>query len=259
MSPKWMSRSLKLKKKSKEEQMRSYFPDSCQTSRNYGIKTNTSERRKSEDELLPMTGAEPDYDPHLWNTNSNAKYNHNCYAYFLDHLIPDRLKRPQMGHRDRTMEPFRTQDYTREELSRRAIFDNPNIYCTDPEEKCADGYYKGVLVVDRYNSYHWLRQDKNGYWSHKPGRLDVTNIDADGKLIKDPRTANLLYDKEDKEWSLLYSDVGPFFCVPGQDLRKSGKVKIESFTCDQCGGYEPQNKKKTKRPYTVKRRYTKKK
>lgn len=33
------------------------------------------------------------------------------------------------------------------------------------------------------------RLDNNGLWSQKPGGTAATNLDGDGKLIEDPRTA----------------------------------------------------------------------
>lgn len=215
-----------------------YFADACDISRNQKLTkksfaSTSKNNTKKSNGLLPLSGSEPHYDPKKWNENYLDRLNHNCYAYFLDDLVKGRPKRPQPGHVDPNLEVFRKQDYTREELSRRAIYDNPSIYCTDPDGRCEKGYYKGVLVIDRYNNYHWLIQNSNGYWSHKPGQLEVTNVDADGKLIKDPRTANLLYDRESRDYKLLYSDIGPFFCVPS---KKETKIDIRSKTCDQCGG-----------------------
>jgi hypothetical protein len=207
-----------------------YYADSCQTSRNYNENKNI---KKAHSDMLPLSGSEPHYNPQKWNKNYFDRLNHNCYAYVLDDFIPDRPKRPQPGHRDKNINTFRKQDYTREEITRRAIYDNPSIYCTDPKASCKKGYYKGVLVIDRYNNYHWLRQDSNGYWSHKPGQLEVTNIDADGKLIKDPSKANLIYDKDNKPYKLIYSDIGPYFCIPS---KKETSVKIQSHSCGQCGG-----------------------
>ena len=37
------------------------------------------------------------------------------------------------------------------------------------------------MVVDRGNTFHFYRQNKDGTWSHKPGVLPVTNKDASGK------------------------------------------------------------------------------
>lgn len=220
--------------KQKNKKTSLYFADACDTSRNYELtKKSINKKEKIIDGFLPLSGSEPHYDPVKWNNNITDRHNHNCYAYFLDDLIPKRSKRPQPGHVDKSIRVFKKQDYTREEMSRRAIYDNPIIYCTDPEAKCKKGYYKGTLVVDRYNNYHWLLQNSNGYWSHKPGQLETSITDADKKLIKDPRKANLIYDYKDKGYTLFYSDVGPFFCVPNTE--ETG-IKKRSDTCEQCGG-----------------------
>jgi hypothetical protein len=230
LSEEWCSEENKKKNQLKDI----YYADSCTISRNYHhTKENMSFNNTKKEKGLPLSGSEPHYDPEKWNKNFMDRVNHNCYAYVLDDFVKDRPKRPQPGHRDKSMPIFRKQDYTREEISRRAIYDNPSIYCTDPNAVCKKGYYKGVLVIDRYNNYHWLRQDSNGFWSHKPGQLPVTNKDADGNLIVDPKKANLIYDKDRKEYNLIYSDIGPYFCIPS---KKDGPVKTSSHTCDQCGG-----------------------
>ncbi len=38
--------------------------------------------------------------------------------------------------------------------------------------------------------YHFVRQDKGGTFSHKPGHRPVTNTDNNGTIITDPRKAN---------------------------------------------------------------------
>jgi hypothetical protein len=231
LSEEWYS-SIQKKKNKKSDV---YFADACDLSRNHH-ETHTSRNKNVKNidsDMLPLSGSEPHYDPEKWNNNYFDRLNHNCYAYVLDDYQENRSKRPQPGHRDREINTFRKQDYTREEISRRAIYDNPSIYCTDPKGVCKKGYYKGVLVIDRYNNYHWLRQDSNGYWSHKPGQLEVTNIDADGKLIKDPSKANLVYDKDGNQYKLLYTDIGPYYCIPN---KSEGHVNVESHTCGQCGG-----------------------
>ena len=210
-----------------------YNADACDLSRNYNFTKESLKTKKNNKHFLPLSGSEPHYDPKKWNKELNDRLNHNCYAYFLDDLIKNRPKRPQPGHVDSNIEVFRKQDYTREEISRRAIYDNPSIYCVNPDVPCKEGYYKGVLVIDRYNNYHWLVQNSNGYWSHKPGQLEVTNVDAKGNLIIDPRKSNFIYDRAYKQYKLLYSDIGPFFCVPNE---KDTSIKKRSNTCEQCGG-----------------------
>ena len=50
------------------------------------------------------------------------------------------------------------------------------------------GFYLIALVVCG-EDYHWLRQDPDGYWSHKPGLTEVKDTDDDGNRIWDPRHA----------------------------------------------------------------------
>ena len=38
--------------------------------------------------------------------------------------------------------------------------------------------------------YHWYRKERTGRWTHKPGSTPVTNVDAAGAIIADPRTAD---------------------------------------------------------------------
>jgi len=209
-----------------------YYADSCELSRNYHNTLRTKNINLLSLDKLPLSGSEPKYEPDKWNNDFLDRINHNCYAYVLDDFIKGRPKRPQPGHRDPAMTTFRKQDYTREEITRRAIYDNPSIHCTNPNNPCPKGYYKGVLVIDRYNNYHWLRQDADGTWSHKPGQLPVTNRDADGNIIWNPTKANLVYDKDRTDSKLVYTDIGPYFCIPS----KTSSIKTETHTCEQCGG-----------------------
>ena len=41
---------------------------------------------------------------------------------------------------------------------------------------------------------HFVRQDKDGSWSHKLGKSKPTQLDADGKLIRDLDSAHLRYE-----------------------------------------------------------------
>jgi hypothetical protein len=53
------------------------------------------------------------------------------------------------------------------------------------------GYYLVALFVIPQDDFHFLRQDKDGKWSHKPGDEEVTNVDFKDKLITDPKQAAL--------------------------------------------------------------------
>ncbi len=65
----------------------------------------------------------------------------------------------------------------------------------------------GDRATDRkWRDYHFYRQDKGGRWSHKPGRTEVTNRDASGNPITDPRRADRKYE------GLEYTEVCGCFC-----------------------------------------------
>ena len=67
-------------------------------------------------------------------------------------------------------------------------------------------HYRIAIVLDNegdHRDYHFYRQDSNGLWSHKDGGMPVTNKDASGKLIYDPKKADKNYPKK-KETSKLF-------------------------------------------------------
>ena len=66
-----------------------------------------------------------------------------------------------------------------------------------------------AIAPDKDNTdYHFYRQDKNGTWSHKPGRTAVSKVDASGKIILNPLIANRNYKN-----GYNYSKPCFFFCV----------------------------------------------
>lgn len=94
----------------------------------------------------------------------------------------------------------------------RILGDNPNVKMTTFEAKCPDHTSKIALVVDQSEDYHFFRQDANKYWSHKPGGRFVTNMDAAGHKIWDPRIAYLDYTTD--EGYLNYNVFCSYMCVP---------------------------------------------
>jgi len=64
------------------------------------------------------------------------------------------------------------------------------------EEKPSHDYYK-VAVCISAKDIHWIRQDDDGFWSHKQGWFaEPTNVDKDGSLITNPEQANIETDGE---------------------------------------------------------------
>ena len=109
-----------------------------------------------------------------------------------------RCHKPQPGYRSGHGTFGDYSNYTCENVNKRVLSDNPNIFRTqNHEDKCPSDYYKGGLVVaskpGETGTYHFYRQDDDGTWSHKPGANAVTKLDADDNVIVDPRTANRNY------------------------------------------------------------------
>lgn len=181
--------------------------------------------------LGPLSGSEPEYNPDIWNQYPEIKGSHNCYAYAMQHISVDSAEKcaekrrtgktpserkcstPQPGHASGHEKMKYTPFKKCYDITARTLDDNMGILPITFETKCPIGTSKIALVVDEEHDYHYYRQDSNGYWSHKPGRNAVTNIDASGQLITDPRIASRDYTNDGTS-DLNYKNFCGFFCVP---------------------------------------------
>jgi hypothetical protein len=139
--------------------------------------------------LSPMSGFEPVYDPDKWNLNPTYKLKNNCYSFALNKPAHKRLGKGQPGYSSKVnISNDDNKEYKCERFYHRIKKDNPTMYLTSFDEKCSPGFHKSFLAIDlkEDKDYHFWRQDKNGYFSHKPGLTNVTNLDASGKKIKNP-------------------------------------------------------------------------
>lgn len=108
---------------------------------------------------------------------------------------------------------FSTQKFkTCSDMVGRLLGDNPTMKVSTFTGKCPARTSKIALVVDADEDYHFFRQDSNGMWSHKPGGTPVTNVDADGRTIYDPKLANRNYDQKGSK--LNYDVFCSYMCVP---------------------------------------------
>jgi hypothetical protein len=171
----------------------------------------------------PLSGYEPDYDPDFWNNNYKIKETHNCFAYSFNINDDEQIKRCKDKNCDFPFhQPGMASGYekfksgkpkTCPNMSARLFGDNYNIKMTTFTDKCPVGTSKIALIVDEDEDYHFLRQDSNGYWSHKPGARKVTNLDALKKKIYDPALANYNYKKNANGY-LNYDMFCSYMCVP---------------------------------------------
>lgn len=168
-------------------------------------------------ELSPTTGDEPIYDPSLWNENNLIKDSHNCYAYALNDINYDLAKlckkkckyiNPQPGHYCGMTKRVNYKETTCDKFDKRIKCDNPNILDSTFETKCPNGYYKIGLSVQPGKIYHFYRQGQNGYWDHKDGGKEATNLDASGNVISNPEKADRNYGK------INFHKWCKYYCVP---------------------------------------------
>ena len=107
--------------------------------------------------------------------------------------------------------------------------ENPTIIPTTFQDACPNEMSKIALVIDADEDYHFFRQDINGWWSHKPGGLKVTNKDASRRPIYDPQLADRNYT--DKDSTLNYDTFCSYYCVPRNRhvfMKAAGGRRLES-------------------------------
>jgi hypothetical protein len=169
---------------------------------------------KFENEFSGLSGSELLYEPHKWNDNYNIKSTHNCYTYALGKIRIGLDSKAQPGYASGYNHIDDEKDYNCTEFFKRLQKDVPTTYLENFDNKCLPGFYKIFLALDVGNDYHWWRLNSDGYWSHKPGATEVTDIDASGKKIKNPLLANRKYS------SLNYNKPCFFACIYS-DLSRS--------------------------------------
>lgn len=174
-----------------------------------------------------------------YNKVDYIKLSHNCYAFVMDTFdrvgmkkckYNNNCKKPQPGYVS-GIEHWSSKDLNCDEVMKRVIADSKNtIYIPKKKikgtqkykygDKCKKGYYRGVLVIAPDKDYHFYREVENGHWLHKRGQTEVTDIDASGKKITNPFTADRNYGGD-----YNYHVFCCYFCIP----INSSKRQISSF------------------------------
>jgi len=197
--------------------------------------------------ISPLSGVEPDYEPDRWNLNTKFKKTHNCFAYAMNVLDKRQLSKCKKDDCNVSFhQPGEASGYRRfsdgnpktcPNLIARVIGDNPSIVMSDFTSKCPPSTSKIAIIIDESDDYHFLRQDSNQFWSHKPGMMNVTNVDALKHKIWDPKLS--FYDyRVHKKGKLNYDIFCSYMCVPRNKplyLKATG------------GGGKPYRTKRTRR------------
>lgn len=171
----------------------------------------------------PLSGSEPVRDVALYNKPSVRRC-HNCYSYAMHVYDPkgeelckkygncrNFFHQPgaKTGHRNALNKEERRSCPVVERLM---MGDIPEVTKSSFPEKCPAGMSKVAAVVDKGVDYHWYRQDRDGYWSHKDGSNKVKTFDAVKNPIFNPELASRDYRWQGSD--LNYEDFCGFYCVP---------------------------------------------
>jgi hypothetical protein len=124
----------------------------------------------------------PLYEPAWWNDGGQKQLNNNCYNYATNYRT-DTFAQP--GRAAGAMYTALTCASVLPAAVKDALEDTPAA-----NNKCPAEGHLVALVIAPGIDFHWYRKGRNGYWTHKPGGTQVTNLDNSGHLITDPRTAN---------------------------------------------------------------------
>lgn len=122
----------------------------------------------------------PLYEPAWWNNDPQRLSCNNCYNYATNYRT-DNFAQPGfasgVGHSIScpTVIPAAVAD---------GLINRPGA-----NNHCPNEGHLVALVMDPGFDYHWYRKGRNGLWTHKPGGTPATNVDSNGNLIADPRTA----------------------------------------------------------------------
>ena len=144
---------------------------------------------KEKKEFSPLSGSELEYNPEKWNNKFDIKNTHNCYTYALGKILPGLKSKAQPGYAS-GFNYIQDKDFICKKFAERLKKDSPGSYFEKFDNACLPGFYKIFLAFDPPNDYHWWRQDKTKYWSHKPGSSEVIDKDASGKKIKNPNKSD---------------------------------------------------------------------
>lgn len=166
---------------------------------------------------------EPKYEPDLWNNDYPTLRQTNCYGYSVFGSVYSKVIRPL---------PINPGAIAFDDIAEYPYFDK-NLIVSKIEKdlkmlnkknsikECGfnsipmQNQRKIALFIteDKITDYHFYLHNDNGYWSHKRGRTNVTNLDADGKLIKNPELANRNYGR------LNYTDFCGYYMITILDDR----------------------------------------
>ena len=185
----------------------------------------------------PVTGWEPEYNPDLYNKDKAIQHSHNCLAYAMGVMDPEKIalcreKGDCRFHVAGKTKLFPDSKKSREQscsdVVMRTMADVEEGYMSTYTNKCKEGFSKIYVLVDEENDLHYVRQNPDGTWSDKPGGRPVRNIDGAGARVWAPHRAHWYFPAENSnDTELNYDSSCGYMCVPRDHpiVLKGGKTK----------------------------------
>ena len=189
--------------------------------------------------LGKLSNSEPEYLADTWN-HPHTVDRFNCYDYAFNNRNVYQTKKTQPGEISDRYEPKKNQVHQCNWVEDMVRSDHPDIYPIDFETACRPGYYKIATITDNSGEdqdYHFLRQDPNGLWSHKPGAKPVTRLDAKERIITNPSEADYDYVR------YSYNNFCGFSCIPENSSERFKKKKNNVITESQRLQFKQQQQK----------------
>lgn len=120
------------------------------------------------------------YNPGFWNVASVQPHN-NCYNYARNWRT-DTFAQPGRAH------GAQTGTMKCSNVTTAAMADGLKKRCDCLDIKEWPRRLM-ALVIAPNQDYHWYREQRGGFWGHKPGQTAARNVDNNGALVVNPETA----------------------------------------------------------------------
>lgn len=135
---------------------------------------------------------EIEFNKYLWRGKERKR---NCLAYALNLVNGEIYKSSLTNFLSEILGQESKNEYPAKEIYGRFIkfFEliGVNYRKCSFITKVPKGHYKIAMLIET-EDVHWLRQDKDGTWSHKPGwKFKPQNRDKQGRIIRNPRRAKI--------------------------------------------------------------------
>ena len=145
------------------------------------------------------------YEPNLWNLDLINPT--NCYAYALNDPTLGYLQLGEISY------GFNYSEYSgllNDALLKQLLLadmDELGIGIRELDtvySGCLYGGYRiAFLVTTNFKDIHFLRQNKDGTWSHKQGPSAVTNRDSNGNIIYNPDDCTFKLEYEENKFEIV--------------------------------------------------------